>query len=136
MQSILEEAKSVFEMPLELPPLRGREHAIVLKDSASPISLPPYRYPQIQKQEIERLVGEMIELGIVQPSLSPFPSLVLLVKKNDGSWHFCVDYGALNKEIVPDKFPIRIIDELLDKLHGVIVFSKLDLKSGYYQIKV
>ena len=79
-------------MPKGLPPIRGREHAIVLKKGIDPINVHPYRYPQIQKEEIERLVAKMLAAGIIQHNCSSFSSLMILVKKKDGSWRFCVDY--------------------------------------------
>ena len=132
LQEVLGKFKVVFHTPMGLLPVRGREHAVVLKDEMSPINVRPYRYPHFQKTEVEKLVSEMLVVGIIQMGTNPFPSSVLLVKKKDGSWGFYVDYWALNKTIVLDKYLIPIIDGLLDELNGAKIFSKLDLRSGYH----
>ncbi|KOM30953.1 hypothetical protein LR48_Vigan01g050800 [Vigna angularis] len=132
--TLLESHNDLFQDLVGLPPNFPYDHAIHLHEGASIPNLRPYKYSHQQKNEIERLVKEMLQTGIIKPSISPYSSPIILVKKKDGGWRFCVDYQALNKIIIPNKFPIPVIEELLDELAGATTFSKLDLKSGYHQI--
>ncbi|TYK28130.1 Ty3/gypsy retrotransposon protein [Cucumis melo var. makuwa] len=134
MATIISKYSDVFERPGRLPPQRGIEHHIYLRQGTDPVNVRPYRYAHHQKEEIERLVDEMLTSGIIRPSTSPYSSPVLLVKKKDGSWRFCVDYRALNNVTIPDKFPIPVVEELFDELNGADTFTKIDLKAGYHQI--
>lgn len=136
IQTLIHKYAEIFETPKSLPPSREQDHRIELIPNTSPVSVRPYRYPHFQKAEIEKIVQELLDNGVIRPSVSPFSSPVILVKKKDATWRMCVDYRALNTVTVKDKYPIPVVDELLDEIHGSAVFTKLDLRSGYHQIRM
>lgn len=133
---MIAEYVDVFEMPTTLPPHRSFDHKIPLKEGEANVNIRPHRYPPAQKDVIESMIKELLDSGVIRPSNSPFSSPIVMVKKKDGSWRMCIDYRQLNKFTVKDKFPIPVIEELIDELQGAQVFSKLDLRSGYHQIRM
>eukprot|EP00253_Pinus_taeda_P021673 PITA_21673 len=137
MQQILNNHLPAFDKPHELPPLRGKhDHSITLVPGAQPPNVRPHRYPFAQKNEIEKIIKELLEAGVIRPSISPYSSPVVMVLKKDGEWCMCPNFRALNKLTVKDKFPIPVVDDLLDELNGAQFFTRLDLHSGYHQIRM
>ncbi|CAM8924213.1 unnamed protein product [Rhodiola kirilowii] len=137
LESLLSSYSDLFEEPAELPPLReGFNHSIPLVGDANPVNQRPYRYSTLQKTIIEKLVQEMLSKGHIQYSSSPYASPVVLVKKKDGSWRLCVDYRGLNQLTIKDKYPIPLLEDLLDELGGSQYFTKLDLRAGFHQIRM
>jgi hypothetical protein len=126
----------LFVEPSGLPPQRHRCHQIRLVPGTPPVAVRPYRYAHHQKQELEQQCAAMLKQGVIRASSSAFAAPVLLVKKSDGSWRFCVDYRALNAVTIKDKFPIPVVEELLNELRGAKFFSKLDLRLGYHQVRM
>ena len=135
----LKQYKDCFsdELPFEVPPVRNEDdHRIDLSPGSAPPNRPPYRVSRAQQEEIMTQVQELLEKGLVRPSSSPFCSPVLLVQKKDGTYRMCVDYRALNKSTIKNRFPVPRIEDIFDKLQGSSYFSRIDLKSGYHQIRI
>lgn len=102
--AVLAKLEDAFERSEEIPSTREIEHHIHLKKGTDPMNVKSYRFAYQQKPKMEKLVDEMLASGVIRPSTNPHSSPVLLVKKEDGSWRFCVDYRALNNVRIPDKF--------------------------------
>ncbi|GJS25500.1 retrotransposon-related protein [Tanacetum coccineum] len=136
LSELLASFEVVFAIPNTLPPHRTHDHKIVLQEGVPPVNIRPYKHPPTQKDAIELMVKELLQTGVIRPSHSPFSSPIVMVKKKDGTWRMCMDYRKLNQYTIKDKFPIPVIEELIDELNGATVFTKLDLRSGYHQIRM
>eukprot|EP00253_Pinus_taeda_P026401 PITA_26401 len=124
------------EIPPRQPPDQGFEHTIELEQGIQAVITTPYSHLKACRDEIEQAIQELLALGHIRPSTSPFASSVVLVKKKDGTLRMCIDYKALTKKTLKNRYPIPRIDELMDELRGAQFFSKIDLRSGYHQICV
>jgi hypothetical protein len=137
IQQLIDEYKDLFEPPTKLPPDRGAfNHAIPLNPEAVPFSRSPYRLAIPELQILKDRIAELIKLGHIRPSASPWGAPILFVRKKDGTLRMCIDYRALNKASVRNKYPLPRIDELFDQLTNATVFSKLDLDCAYHQIRI
>ena len=134
IQELSDRYPAVLDPPTELPPSRSCNHTIPLILGAQPVFIRPYQYPPGLKDEIEKQVNEMLSQGLIKPRSSSFSSPVLLVKKKDGSYQFCVDFRQLNAITTKSTFPVPVFDELLDELGSASWFSTLDLRLGFHQI--
>ena len=119
-----------------LPPVREIEFGIELVPGTTPISIAPYRMALTELKELKAQLQELTDRGFARPSFSPWGAPVLFVKKKDGTMRLCIDYRQLNKVTIKNKYPLPRIDDLFDQLKGASVFSKIDLRSGYYQLRI
>lgn len=133
---LLQEFQDVFAEPTGLPPERQCDHSIPLKHGTEPPRIRPYRVPHKQKEEMEKQIQHLLNSSVIQHSKSPYASPAILVRKKDDTWRLCTDFRKLNMHTIKDKFPIPVIEDLLDELHGAKYFTKLDLRSGYHQIRM
>ena len=138
INQLLKEFEDVFpdELPLSLPPPRNIDHRIDLYPDSVPPTRPIYPLSLFEMDELKRQLTEFTEKGFIRPSSSPYGAPVLFVKKKEGDMRMCVDYRALNKQTIKNTYPLPRIDELMDQLKDAKVFTKIDLRSGYHQIRM
>ncbi|KAJ9536607.1 hypothetical protein OSB04_un000208 [Centaurea solstitialis] len=135
--SVVREYPEVFPEELPgLPPHRQVEFHIDLIPGAGPIAKSPYRLAPFEMQELSSQLQELLDKGFIRPSSSPWGAPVLFVKKKDGSFRMCIDYRELNKITIKNRYPLPRIDDLFDQLQGATYFPKIDLRSGYHQMRV
>lgn len=138
LQQILTEYGDVLvkDLPKTLPPRRAVECTISLQPNAEPPNQRPYRLSPKEMKELQMQLDNLMKSRLIRPSTSPYAAPVLFVKKGDGSFRMCIDYRALNRLTIKNKYPLPRIDDLLDALGGAQYFSKIDLKSAYHQVRV
>jgi hypothetical protein len=134
---VVQEFIDVFpEDFLGLPPDWEIEFCIDLILGAAPISKAPYRMAPTELKELKMQIQELLDKGFIRPSVSPWGAPVLFVKKKDGTFRMCIDYRELNKITIKNKYPLPHIDDLFDQLQGAQIFSKIDLRTGYHQLRI
>ena len=136
IRQILDKFAVVFDTPSGLPPRRACDHKIPLMEGAQPVRIRRYRHCPKLKTEIEKQIQGMLASGEISFSDSAFTSPIIMVKKRDGTWQLCLDYRNLNMLTLKSKYPLPVIDELLNELTGASWFSKLDLRAGYHQLRL
>jgi hypothetical protein len=125
--------------PEELPGMslkRELEFTIDLKPGTELIARTPYHMSTLELQELKMQLKELLDLGLIHPSVSPWGAPVIFIRKKDGSWRLCIDYRQLNKATIKNQYPLLRIDDLFDQMKGATVFSKIDLQSGYHQLRI
>lgn len=143
LEQKLENISIVCEFPylfpdevLGLPPAREVDFTIELVPGTAPISKAPYRMAPSELYELKKQIQDLLDKCFFRPSVSLWGAPVLFVKKKDGTLQMCIDYRQINQVVIKRKYPLPIIDELFDQLQGAAYFSKIDLQSGYHQIRV
>jgi hypothetical protein len=130
------EFKDVFQEVPGLPPKRNIDFSINWMPGAAPVLKAPYRMSTPELKELQLQLEELLKKGYIRPSVSPWGAPVLFVKKKDGTLRLCIDFWQLNKVTVKNKYPLPRIDDLLDQLEGAKIFSKVDLRLGYHQVRI
>ena len=134
---VVREFSDVFPKDLPgIPPDREIDFKIKLTPGTEPISKAPYRMAPLELKELKLQMEELVSKGFVRPSTSPWGAPILFVKKRDGSLRLCIDFKELNKVTIRNQYPLPRIDDLFYQLQGAKVFSKIDLRSGYHQLKI
>ena len=136
LRSVIAEFRDVFrdKLPTGPPPNREVAHSIEVQPGSEPTYRTPYRLRPAEQDELEEQVRDLLAQGFIRPSQSPYGAPVLFVPKKDGRWRMCIDYRALNRQTIKDRYPLPRIDTLMDRLGQAKIFTKLDLASGYHQI--
>ena len=138
VQKVLNEFKDVMpsELPKKLQPRREEDHKIELESGAKPPAMGPYKMAPPELKELRRQLKDLLEVGFIQPSKAPYGAPVLFQRKHDGSLRMCINYRALNRVTVKNKYPIPLIADLFDQLGRAKYFTELDLRLGYYQVRI